>query len=268
MIERDFVAQRMKEYLIQEHISNTLLNVGHSHTKMQKTPLGEKIVIYASRPGLVVGRKGQNIKSLTIDLKKKFNLENPQIEISEVEDIHLDAKIVAEMIASSLERFGSNKFKGVGHKTMGESMNAGALGIEILISGKIPSSRARRWRFYQGYLKKSGDISLVGVRRAYSIAQLKSGIVGIQVSIMPPDLELPDSLKLREDVEEVIEERPSKEEEKEETKEEKKTGERIEKEAEKKEEKTKTEEKKKKEETKEEKEREEPKEEKKAEKKE
>ena len=95
MIERKFIAEKLKEYQIQEFISQTLKNVGHSHTKLMRTPLGEKVVIYASRPGLVVGRKGENIKKLTNTLKKKFNLENPQIEISEVESPNLDAQIVA-----------------------------------------------------------------------------------------------------------------------------------------------------------------------------
>ncbi|MBN4048978.1 30S ribosomal protein S3, partial [archaeon AH-315-M20] len=147
MIERKFVAQKIKEHQIEEFIVNSLKNVGHSHTKMIKTPLGEKIVIYASRPGLIVGRKGQNIKELTDNLKKKLKLENPQIEISEVEDINLDANIVAERIMGALERFGAEKFKAVGHKTMESVMNAGALGVEIIVSGKIPSSRAKSWRF-------------------------------------------------------------------------------------------------------------------------
>ena len=76
MIERKFVAQKIKEFQIEEYITQSLNNVGHSHTKMIKTPLGEKIVIYTSRPGLIVGRKGQNIKLLTKTLKRKFNLEN------------------------------------------------------------------------------------------------------------------------------------------------------------------------------------------------
>jgi small subunit ribosomal protein S3 len=173
---------------------------------MIKTPLGEKIVIYASRPGLIVGRKGQNIKDLTKTLKKRFGLENPQIEISEVEDINLDANIVAERITDSLERFGSQKFKGIGHKTMESVMQAGALGIEILVSGKIPSSRAKSWRFYSGYLKKCGDISIVGVDKAHAQAKLKTGVVGIKVSIMPPGTILPDKVELIEEKEEKIEE--------------------------------------------------------------
>lgn len=201
MIERQFVTQKMKEFQIQEFITTSLKNIGHSHTKVQRTPLGEKIVIYASRPGLIVGRKGQNIKKLTLQLKKKFDLENPQIEIAEVESVFLDAQIVAEMIANSMERFGSQRFKGIGHKLMMDAMGAGALGIEILISGKLPSARAKSWRFYQGYLKKCGDIAIEGVRHATAAAQLKSGTIGIQVRIMPPTVKLPDDIELRSDQE-------------------------------------------------------------------
>lgn len=212
MIEKKFVEQKIKEFQIQEFISNTLKNVGHSHTKLQRTPLGEKIIISASRPGLIVGRKGESIKNLTTKLKEEFKLENPQIEIKEVENINLDAQIVAERIASTLERFGSNKFKGVGHKVMDDVMNSGALGIEILITGKIPGSRAKRWRFYQGYLKKCGDVAIDGVRTAYVDARLKTGIIGIQVRIMPPDIMLPDKVSMKEAtvVEEPVEEKPKK----------------------------------------------------------
>lgn len=225
MIERKFIAQKIKEFEIQEYIAKNLKNVGHSHTKMQKTPLGEKIIIYASRPGLIVGRKGQNIKQLTKTLKKTFSLENPQIEISEIENIHLDANIMVETIVDLLERFGSEKFKAVGHKVMGGAMKAGALGIEIIISGKIPSSRAKSWRFYSGYLKKCGDISITGVDKAYSQAKLKTGIIGVKVSVMPPTTKLPDHIEILEEKEEIIEETetPDQKEEEKESKEDKKS---------------------------------------------
>jgi small subunit ribosomal protein S3 len=217
MIEREFVKQKKKEFQIEEFVGDNLSNVGHSGTRMQRTPLGEKIIVSASRPGLVVGREGKNIKRLTNSLKNKFKLENPQIEINEIEDISLDANIVAEKIASSLERFGITKFKGVGHKVMQEVMDAGARGIEIIISGKVPSSRAKRWRFYQGYLKKCGDIALEGVRKAYKIARIKAGIVGIQVRIMPAETKLPDEIKLMSEIqEEDVEEEKETEEKKEE----------------------------------------------------
>jgi small subunit ribosomal protein S3 len=213
MIERKFVAEKVKELQIQQYIDQTLKNVGHSSTKLMRTPLGEKIVIFASRPGLVVGKKGENIKKLTHTLKKKFNLENPQIEISEVAEPNLDAQIVAERIASTLERFGIQKFKAIAHKTMTDVMNAGALGIEIRISGKVPSARAKSWRFYQGYLKKCGNVALTQVKRACTFATLRAGTIGVKVAIMPPDVKLPDDIEVRKELpaqEPVKEEAPKK----------------------------------------------------------
>lgn len=205
MIERQIVDASVRELKVQEYVTKALKNLGQSHIKLQKTPLGEKIIVHASRPGLIVGRKGQNIKKLTEELKEKFNLENPQLEINEVAVPDLDAQIVAERIAGSLEKFGTQRFKGIGHKIMSDVMHAGALGIEILISGKIPSARAKRWRFYNGYLKKCGDVAITGVRKAYAVAQLKTGIVGIQVRIMPSDIKLPDKVLLKDDMPKVSE---------------------------------------------------------------
>jgi len=210
MMERNFVAQKIKEFQIQEFVANKLNRVGHSHTVLKKTPLGEKIIVYANRPGLVVGRHGGNIKDLTKELKKEFSLENPQIEIQEVENIFLDPEIVAEKIANSLERFGTNRFKGIGHKMMERILEAGAIGVEIIMSGKIPGARARSWRFYQGYLKKCGEMATVGVKKACKTALLKTGVIGIRVKIMPAEAKEKEEIQLKK--EEIIEETTSKEE--------------------------------------------------------
>ncbi|HIH46799.1 MAG: small subunit ribosomal protein S3 [archaeon GW2011_AR16] len=194
MIERKIISQKLKEFQIQDYISSTLKNSGQSHTKLLHTPLGEKIVVYTSRPGIIVGRKGQHIKKLTSAIKKRFELENPQLEIAEVENVNLNAKIVAERIAQSFERYGSQRFKGIVHRVMQDSITAKAMGIEVTISGKVPSARAKAWRFYLGYLKKCGDIALTGVDRGFATAKLKSGIIGIKVRIMPPTTKLPDDI--------------------------------------------------------------------------
>lgn len=206
MIERKFVSQNIKEFQIKEYLFGELSRVGLSDVKLQRTPLGEKIVVTASRPGLIVGKGGSNISRLTKALKEKFKLENPQIEIEEVTDPRGSAVITAEMIANSLEKFGSARFKGVGHKALGTVMASGALGVEILISGRIPSSRAKTWRFYMGYLKKCGEISITGVDKAQQIARLKTGVVGIQVAIMPGTTVLPDKITILDEPITIIEE--------------------------------------------------------------
>ena len=218
MIERKFVEKQKKEFRIQETISDSLNNVGHSHTKLQNTPLGEKIIIHTSRPGLVVGRKGRNIIMLNKILKERFELNNPQIEIVEVEHPDLDPIIVAERISSTLERFGLNRFKGAMHRALSEVLNAGALGAEITVSGKVPSARARTWRVFGGYLKKSGDMAKTVVRQATALAHMRSGVVGVTVKIMP-QVKRPDDISFRdeplsvtevEEVVKVVEEKPKK----------------------------------------------------------
>ena len=225
MIERDFINQKTKEYYIKKFVKEKLNNDSISNIKLKKIPLGEKIIVFTNKPSLVVGSKGGNIKDLTRALKTEFKLENPQIEIGEVKDMFLDAQLVAEKVASSLERFGSARFKGVGHKIMTNVMNSGAYGVEIIISGKIPSARAKSWRFYMGYLKKCGDISVSGVRRAQASALLKSGIIGIKVAIMPPDVVLPDRIEVLSEAVQVVEAVPQKEDTKEDSSKKKKTGE-------------------------------------------
>lgn len=206
MIERKFVAQNIKEFAIRKFIASELNRVGLSKIKLKRTPLGDKIVITSLKPGLVVGRAGATINLLTKKLKSEFNLNNPQIELEEVQNPFSDPDVISEQIVNSLERFGTKRFKGVGHKVIAEVMKSGALGVEVLISGKVPSSRAKTWRFYQGYLKKCGDISVSGVLKTQGVAKLKSGVVGVQVSILPGNVRLPDKIKISDAIVEVIEE--------------------------------------------------------------
>ena len=105
----------------------------------------------------------------------------------------LDAQLVADEIALLLERRGSLKFKVIAYKMIQEIMKSKAMGVEIVMSGKLPSERARRWRFSQGYLKKTGEPAKV-VDRAQSQAKTIPGVVGIQVSILPPGAHIHDRI--------------------------------------------------------------------------
>jgi len=195
MIERKIVQQNFLNYSIAEFLRRESGDVAIDRTIFEKTPLGERVTIYTSTPGLVIGREGSNIKKLTLALKKEFNFENPQIKIGEVKNPNLSASIVAKVIANSLSRFGSQKFKLTGFKALSGVMYAGALGVEIRITGKLPSSRSKSWRFHKGYLKKTGYVSDFLVDKAIESVTLKTGVVGIQVMIMLPDTPLPDKIE-------------------------------------------------------------------------
>ncbi|MSR85801.1 30S ribosomal protein S3 [Candidatus Woesearchaeota archaeon] len=197
MIERKFVGEKMREFLVNEYLHKELGAGKYSSFEIKRTPLGERIVIYTARPGLIVGKGGENIKELTKVLKSKFKMENPQIEVAEIENANLDAQTMAEQIVTTLERFGPKRFKSVGYKTLQRIIDAGAMGAEIAIGGRgLPGARAKTWRFYAGYLKKSGDVSMSFVMYGESTANLKSGSIGVKVRILPPNTILPDKLTL------------------------------------------------------------------------
>jgi len=194
MIERDFVKQKINEFKLQEYVSSRLNKFEHTKIEIKKTPLGEKIIIHTNKPGMIVGKKGENIKEMTIELKEKFGMKNPQIDVADIQNPNLDPNVVGDKIKYILESYGAKRFKMIGYNALKEIMDAGAIGAEVVISGKVPSTRSKSWRFVQGYLKKSGDVSENKVLKAHTIAKLKVGILGIKISIMPPNLELPDKI--------------------------------------------------------------------------
>ena len=193
MEEKKFVTFKKEELGIREYVKKELGKGRISSVTIEYTPIGEKIIIATSKPGLVIGRKGEKIDELTRVLKKRFKLDNPHIEIREITEPRLDAQLVADEIAVSLERQGSLKFKVIAYKMLQEIMKAGALGAEIVLSGRLPSERAKSWRFAQGYLKKTGDPAKV-VDRAMAQAVNITGVTGIKVSILPPHAEIHDRI--------------------------------------------------------------------------
>ena len=199
MEERKTVKFKKEEFTIRERIKTEIGKGKVSKVKIEYTPVGEKIIISTSKPGLVIGRGGEKIEELTRILKTEFKLENPHIEIDEIMQPDLDSQLIADDIALGLERFGPLKFKVLAYRSLQRIMKSGALGTEIRLSGKLPSSRARTWRFAQGYLKKTGDSAKV-VDRAQAIAQTKPGIVGVKVSILKPDAKLKDRITIDDEL--------------------------------------------------------------------
>jgi small subunit ribosomal protein S3 len=193
MEEKMFVGVRKDEYNIREFIKRTFGKGRISSVRIEYTPVGEKIVIATHKPGLVIGKKGEKIMQLTEVLKRKFKMENPHIDIAEITHPEFDAQLVADEIALTLERFGALKYKATAYRQLGRIKNSGALGAELRLSGKLPSDRARTWRFAFGYLKKTGDAAKV-VDRAQAVAQTKQGVVGIKVAILAPDVKVHDQI--------------------------------------------------------------------------
>jgi len=196
MEEKKFVQLKKDEYGVREFIKKELGKGKISSVKIEYTPVGEKVIITTTRPGYVIGRKGERIAELTDTIKKKFNFENPRIDIQEIERPEFDAQYVADEIANSIERFGSIRFKVIAYKMLERVVKAGALGVEIRLSGKLPSERAKSWRFAFGLMKKTGDTVKI-VNMAQSRADTILGTTGIKVGIIPPDVDIHDQIKIK-----------------------------------------------------------------------
>ncbi len=169
--------------------------------------MGAHIVIYAMRPGLIIGRGGETIKELARALEEKFQLPNPQISVAEIEVPEFNAHVVASRVASALQR--GVHFRRAGFWALNQVMNAGALGAEIIVSGKLRTERARFEKFRAGYLPKSGEPPLRYMQTATVHVQLKPGIFGVKVRIMPPNVQFPDKVEILENVPKIEEKKPA-----------------------------------------------------------
>ncbi len=207
-VEEVFIEKGMNRARLEEYLEKELEEAGYGGMEMKRTPMGTRVTIYAERPGVVIGRGGRSIQELTDKLDSEFGIENPQVEVEEIEVPEFNASIMANRVAFLLTR--GVYFRKVGYGALQEIMDAGARGAEILISGKLTGDFAREERFYDGYLKKAGDAASKHVDKGQAVAALPAGTVGVKVSIMPPGVTLPgeksEEEKLEEKVEEEVEE--------------------------------------------------------------
>lgn len=192
--ERKIVADNLKRVLLKEYVMKETARAGFGGLDIQRTPMGTRITLFAERPGIVIGRRGTSIKALTANVERKFPLDNPQIEVEEVRSPFLNAQIMAEKLASALER--GWHFRRAGHSTLRRIMEAGAKGALIKISGKLTSQRHRTQKFKAGHIKYCGEPKDLFVDQGFHVAKLKKGVIGVTVWITDPKARLPDEIEV------------------------------------------------------------------------
>ena len=182
-VEKMFIKEGIREAIVEEYLAKKFDRAGYSHTEIQRTPLGTRIIVFAHKPGLVIGRSGRMVNEITDEIKHKFGFENPLVDVKEVDNPFLDANIVARRIAHALER-GIN-YKKVANFYLDKVTEQGAVGILIKVGGKLAGSeRSRFQKFKRGFIAFSGDYAETLVDKGMAQANIKPGMVGIQVFIM------------------------------------------------------------------------------------
>jgi small subunit ribosomal protein S3 len=193
--ERKFIRESTNRILIKEFLIKQVEGAGFGGMTIQRTPMGTRINITVERPGMVIGKGGSKIKQITADIREKFNVDNPQIEIQEAgSSAALNAQIMAEKLAEALER--GWHFRRAGHSTVRRIMGAGAKGCQVVIAGKLTGARHRTEKFTQGHIKYCGETAKQVMDRGFAVSKLKAGVLGVKVSIMKPDSILPDEIDI------------------------------------------------------------------------
>jgi len=182
--ETYFIEENVKHLEVKKFLQKELASVGWGKIDVSKTPLGVRVQIHSTKPGLVIGHKGATIQNLTRVLREKYTLDNPQIEVKQIEIPEFNARSMAQSVASALER--GIQFRRAAYSAVKQIMGAGAQGVEIRIAGKITGERAKAEKFKAGFILHTGDMKHEAVEDAQVQARLKPGVLGVRVRIVPP----------------------------------------------------------------------------------
>jgi small subunit ribosomal protein S3 len=190
-----FIDLNARKLRIDEFLAKELNSAGYGGVEIRKMPMRTEVIIHASRPGVVIGRRGSKIRELSEILETDFGIDNVQVEVAEIENPWLNAQVMASRLARQLER--GVRFRRMAYWILRRVMRAGAMGCEIIVKGKLSSRRARYQKFRQATVAKTGEPADLFVDEADDRAVLKPGVIGVKVRIMRPDAKLPGIIKVK-----------------------------------------------------------------------
>ena len=176
---KNFSDYLVEDKKIREYVKKKLFVSGISKIEIERNAKIVKVNVYTAKPGLVIGKGGALVESLKAELQKMIN-KDVNLNIVEVKDFDTDAQLVAENIASQLERRIS--FRKAMKQVMQKAMKAGALGIKTAVSGRLAGADMARTEFY-----KEGTIPLQTLRAdidyGFAEANTTYGKIGVKVWI-------------------------------------------------------------------------------------
>ena len=186
--KKEYTKLLHEDLKIKKYVENKLKNASISKINIERAAKKLRLSIYSSRPGIIIGKKGADIETLKKDLSKMSNLE-VFLDIKEVRKPEVEAKLVAENIASQLEKRIS--FRRAMKKAVQSAMRLGAKGVKVVCSGRLGGAEiARTEKYHEGSVPLHtlrGDID-------YSTAEAETtyGICGIKVWINKGEILMKD----------------------------------------------------------------------------
>jgi small subunit ribosomal protein S3 len=176
--------------LLKDYLREAIKDAGFSHAEISKTPVGTRVALHVTRPGIVIGRKGTGIRALTEKLATDFGLKNPQISVVEIEKPELAPSVMCNRMASHLER--GTAFRRATMWTLKQIMEGGAMGVQITISGKLRGDRSAFEKHTQGILPRAGHHAELVVSEDIAHVKTAMGLIGIRIRIAMKEKIIPE----------------------------------------------------------------------------
>ena len=179
---RGFPSHVYTDHLVRELLHRKLTEASVSRINIERAAKKANITIHTARPGIVIGKKGEDIEKLRVEVAKMMRMpvQDVRLNIAEIRKPELDAKLVAESIAQQLEK--RVMFRRAMKRAVTNTMRSGALGIKVRVSGRLNGAEIARTEWY-----REGRIPLHTFRADidYGLSEAKTtyGVIGVKVWI-------------------------------------------------------------------------------------
>ena len=180
---RDFAGMLAEDIKVREYLKAKLKNAAVSRILIERPAKNARITIYSARPGVVIGKKGEDIENLKKELALRLGVP-VAVNIEEVRKPEIDAKLIADSITQQLEK--RIMFRRAMKRAMQNAMRLGALGIKIMSSGRLNGIEIARCEWY-----REGRVPLHTLRADidYGTSEAKTtyGVIGVKVWVYKGD---------------------------------------------------------------------------------
>lgn len=180
---RQFSAMLAEDLQVRDYLSSKLKNAAVSRILIERPAKNARITIYSARPGVVIGKKGEDIEKLKAELGKRLGVA-VAVNIEEVRKPEVDAQLIADSITQQLEK--RIMFRRAMKRAMQNAMRLGVLGIKIMSSGRLNGAEIARTEWY-----REGRVPLHTLRAdidyATSEAFTTYGVIGVKVWVYRGD---------------------------------------------------------------------------------
>jgi len=177
--KKDYAKYLHQDLAVRDFLRKKLASASVSRIQIERPANNARVIIHTARPGIVIGKKGEDIERLRQEISKMLGVPST-VSVEEIRKPELDAYLVAESVAQQIER--RIMFRRAMKRAVTNTMRLGALGMKICVAGRLNGSEIARTEWY-----REGRVPLHTLRADidYGLAEAKTtyGVIGVKVWI-------------------------------------------------------------------------------------